>query len=177
LSGARRAYHFLFDHSIEEDVACHGDGPDFKARVNVAKIESKVLHNAIKNGDSKKPSKDDDIMRILSTRSNLHLMILFNYYKEIAGKSIVEDLDVDTCLEEMVECLYAPQTYFSRIKRWCSEGAKRTLIRVIVTSVEVDMNKIKEEYNNVYRVFLFETIECKAQGNFKNLFFTLVGKV
>ncbi|KAK6928861.1 Annexin repeat, partial [Dillenia turbinata] len=149
---------------------------------DVAKTKAKVLHNTIKNGDSKKPSKDDDVMRILSTRSNLHLMeidgksiveddevvrilstrskfhlkILFNYYKEIFGKSIVEDLDVDTCVEEMVECLYAPQTYFSRmldvaLRGDADEAAKRALIiKVNVTCVEVDINKIKEEYNNFF---------------------------
>lgn len=30
LLGARKAYHSLFDHSIEEDVAYHIDGPEGK---------------------------------------------------------------------------------------------------------------------------------------------------
>ncbi|KAK6931884.1 Annexin repeat [Dillenia turbinata] len=164
--GARRAYHALFDHSIEEDVACHVVGRDRKLlvalvsayrhegpRVNeeVAKIETKMLYNAIKNGDSKKSSEDDEVVRILSTRSKLHLKTLFNYYKD--------DEILDVALRDGAD-----------------EAAKRALIRVNITRAEIDMKEIKEKYSKLYRVSLFKTIEAKAHGNFKDFLPTLVEK-
>ncbi|KAK6933941.1 Annexin repeat [Dillenia turbinata] len=196
LLGARRAYHSLFDLSIEEDVASQVDGPERKLLValvsayryegpsvkeEVAKAEAKILYNAIKNGVSKKPSEDDEVVRILSTRSKLHLKTLFHYYKEISGHNIVVDFDVDMYLKQTVECMYAPQTYFSQVldaalRDDADEAAKRALIRVIVTRAEVDMKEIKEVYCKLYGVSLSETIEAKAHGNFKDFLLALVEK-
>ncbi|KAJ6392870.1 hypothetical protein OIU77_022367 [Salix suchowensis] len=70
LLGARKAYHSLFDQSIEEDVATHIHGSERKLLValvsayryegpkvkeDAAKSEAKILANAIKNGLKKNP--------------------------------------------------------------------------------------------------------------------------
>lgn len=45
LLGARKAYHSLFDHSIEEDVAYHIDGPE-------SKVNTMFLYTHILDWDS-----------------------------------------------------------------------------------------------------------------------------
>ncbi|KAG8085415.1 hypothetical protein GUJ93_ZPchr0010g11148 [Zizania palustris] len=108
LLGARKAYQALFHHSLEEDVAYHArdkpycsllvglvsayryEGP----RVNeeVARAEAKALGAAVKSaaGATAKLVENDEVVRILSTRSKPHLVETFKYYKEIHGRHIEE---------------------------------------------------------------------------------------
>lgn len=64
------------------------EGP--KVHEDVAKSEAKALANAIKHAGNKNLVDDEEIVRILSTRSKLHLMALYKHYKEITGKFLDE---------------------------------------------------------------------------------------
>lgn len=64
-----------------------------KVKDDAAKSEAKELHNAIKNADKRKPIEDDEVVRILTTRSKPHLQAIYKYYKEISGKNIDEVWD------------------------------------------------------------------------------------
>ena len=61
-------------------------------RVNegIARLEAMTLAIVVKNVDQKNPIEDDGIVRILTTRSKLHLKAVVKYYKEIFGKNIDE---------------------------------------------------------------------------------------
>ena len=62
------------------------------SRVNegTARSEATTLAIVVKNVDQKNPIEDDGIVRILTTRSKLHLKAVLKYYKEIYGKNIDE---------------------------------------------------------------------------------------
>lgn len=49
---------------------------------DAAKSDAKALANAFKNADNKNPIEDDEVIRVLSTRSKLHLHEVYNYYKK-----------------------------------------------------------------------------------------------
>ncbi|KAL6288739.1 hypothetical protein ACE6H2_006249 [Prunus campanulata] len=196
LLGARKAYHSLFDHSIEEDVAYHIDGPEGKLLValvsayryegpkvkdDTAKSEAKTLAHAIKNADKRNPIEDDEVIRILSTRSKPHLKEIYKHYREISGHNIDEDLDDALRLKETVQCLCTPHTYFSQVleislRNGVDKNIKKGLTRVIVTRADADMKEIKEEYQNRYGVSLTEKIEATANGNYKDFLLTLAAR-
>ncbi|WKA02126.1 hypothetical protein VitviT2T_020349 [Vitis vinifera] len=129
LLGARKAYQSLFDQSIE-DVASPLEGIECKllvalvslyryegSRVNegTARSEATTLAIVVKNVDQKNPIEDDGIVRILTTRSKLHLKAVVKYYKEIYGKNIDEDHDTLMSLKETLQCLCNPQAYFNKV--------------------------------------------------------------
>ncbi|KAL6129383.1 hypothetical protein ACLB2K_072734 [Fragaria x ananassa] len=196
LLGARKAYHSLFDHSIEEDVASHIDGPESKllvaivsayryegAKVNdvTAKSEAQTLSHVLKNTDNTNPIEDDEVIRILSTRSKAHLQVVYKHYKEISGNNMDEDLGADLMLKEAVQCLCTPHTYFSKVlevalRNDVDKNTKKGLTRVIVTRADTDMKQIKEEYQNQYGVSLSSKIEKTANGNYKDFLLTLVAR-
>ncbi|OIT07502.1 PREDICTED: annexin D4-like [Nicotiana attenuata] len=195
LLGARRAYHSLFDHSIEEDIAHRIQNPERKLlvalvtshryegpRVNddLAKSEAKVFVNALKDA-KKNLVEDDEIMRILSHRSKLHLKALYNHYKEMTGNYLDEDLDGELTLKQVVQCLCLPQTYFSNIliaslRLDVDESAKDSATRVIVTRADVDMKQIKEEFHSKYGTTLPAKIEEVANGSYKDFLLTIISK-
>ena len=60
------------------------EGP--KVKEDVAKSEAKALISAVKNAEKQNPIENDEVVRILSTRSKPHLKLVFKHYKEIAGQ-------------------------------------------------------------------------------------------
>lgn len=64
------------------------EGP--KVREDAAKSEAKLIANAIENGEKKNPIEDDELIRILTTRSKPHLKAIYKHYKEVSGRSINE---------------------------------------------------------------------------------------
>ncbi|XP_020215058.1 annexin D4 [Cajanus cajan] len=195
LLGARKAYHSLFDHSIEEDVASHIHGIERKLLValvsayryegskvkdDTAKSEAKILSNAIKNVHKKPINEDDEVIRILATRSKLHLQAVYKHYKEISGKNLDEDLD-DLRFKETVQCLCTPQIYFSKVLNAAlridvDKNTKKSLTRVIVTRADIDIKDIKAEYHNLYEVSLPQKVEEVARGNYKDFLLNLIAR-
>ncbi|KAK4253807.1 hypothetical protein QN277_010434 [Acacia crassicarpa] len=195
LLGARKAYHALFDHSFEEELATHVptnerkllvalasayryEGP--KVKEEDAEHEAQEIFKVVKkNGPNKPIIENDEIIRILSTRSKLHIQAIYKYYHKISGSYLDEDLE-DVRLKETVQCFCAPHTYFAKVL----EGAMRSedkninkaLTRVIVTRAEIDMPKIKEEFQKLYGASLSEKIADVAKGNYKDFLLALIAR-
>lgn len=185
LLGARRAYHSLFDRSIEEDVAVHVGGSVRKLLValvsayryegpkvseETAKSEAKTITAALKRGE---PLQDDQVVNILATRSKLHIKTVF--------KHIDQDLGTNTSFIETMECLVTPPMYFSKVldaalASEADENTREGLTRVIVTRVDVDIKSIEEEYHNKYGATVSEKIEATTNGNFKDFLLTLIAR-
>lgn len=196
LLGARKAYHSLFERSIEEDVAHRVNNPHRNlliglvsvyryegTRVNeeTAKSEAKILAKAIKDSGHGLIT-NYELVRILTTRSKPYLKVIFNHYKELYGKNIDEELNQeDSSLKETVGFLCSPHTYFSKVldkslNVEADEYTKDALTRVIVTRADTDMKGIKEEYQKVYGVSLAHRIESRTFGNYKEFLLTLVAR-
>ncbi|KAG4148369.1 hypothetical protein ERO13_D05G282600v2 [Gossypium hirsutum] len=184
LLGARKAYHSLFDRSIEEDLASHVKGSERKLLValvsayryegpkvkeDAAKSEAKALLNAIKNnnGDHKKKAmEEDEVIWILTTRSKPHLKVVYEQYKKISAKTITEDLEVELLLKETVECLCTPQTYFTRVfdtalREDAKEDAKKALTRLVATQEDVDLKGIAAKFE--------DKIKERVKGAYKDV--------
>lgn len=79
---------FFFEQLLLALVSAYRyEGP--KVHEETAKSEAKLFCNAIKDA-SKNPIEDEEVIRILSTRSKLHICTLFKHYKETCGNSIDE---------------------------------------------------------------------------------------
>ncbi|KAG5539174.1 hypothetical protein RHGRI_019660 [Rhododendron griersonianum] len=196
LLGARRAYHSLFDRSVEEDIAYNADGVERNLLValvssyryegprvheDTAKSEAKTLSSAVKNALKKNPMEDEVVVRILSTRSKLHLKSVFKHYKDIFGKTLDEDVVAPSSLKHTVQCLSTPHTYFVKVldaamNSGADENTKEGLTRVIVTRADVDMRVITEEYHKQNGVALNQKIEQIAKGSFKDFLLTLLAR-
>ncbi|XP_010659176.1 annexin D4 isoform X2 [Vitis vinifera] len=175
LLGARRAYQSLYSESIEEDVASRVDGIERQA----IKLDTQKLEKAISIGDKKQLIKDEEIVRILTTRSKIHLIAVIKCYQETFNKNIIEDLDEESSLKDTIYCLCVPSQYFSKIldsamKANANKNEKEALTRVIVTRANVDMKDIAEEYDRQYKTPLTQKIEDVALGNYKDFLVTLV---
>ncbi|KAK6938162.1 Annexin repeat [Dillenia turbinata] len=193
---ARQAYHARFKKSLEEDVAHHTTG-DFRkllvplvssyryegdeVNMALAKTEAKILHEKI----SSKAYSDEEVIRILSTRSKAQINATLNHYNNDFGHAINKDLKDDpedeflALLRATVKCLTRPQLYFEKVVRLAinklgtDEGA---LTRVVTTRAEIDLKVIKDEYYRRNSVPLDRAIGKDTHGDYEKMLLELVGQ-
>ncbi|XP_062093099.1 annexin-like protein RJ4 [Humulus lupulus] len=196
LLGVRRAYQSRYKRSLEEDLAAHttGDlrkllvalvsayrynGEEVNARL--ADAEADIVHKAIKDNCF----NNDELIRILTTRSKPQLNATFNRYREDHKTSISKDLLGDSgnsfqkALHTTVRCITDPHKYYAKVVR---DGVKKmgtdedSVTRVIVTRAEKDLKDIKEVYYKKNSISLDDAIAKDTSGDYKDFLLTLLGK-
>ncbi|KAJ8765663.1 hypothetical protein K2173_014785 [Erythroxylum novogranatense] len=192
---ARQAYHARYKRSLEEDVAHHTTGDYRKLLVplvtafryegdevnmTLARSEAKTLHEKI----AEKAYNDEEIIRILSTRSKAQINATLNHYNNAFGNAINKDLKADPndeflkFLRATIKCLTTPARYFEKALRLAinkmgtDEGA---LTRIVTTRAEVDMEHIKEQYHRRNSVPLDRAIAKDASGDYEKMLLHLIG--
>ncbi|KAJ4952038.1 hypothetical protein NE237_028870 [Protea cynaroides] len=191
----RQAYHARFKRSLEEDVAHHTSG-DFRkllvplvssyryegpeVNMTLAKHEAKIFREKIKGKDY----NDEEIIRILATRSKAQLNATFNHYNNEFGNAINKDLEKDpkndflALLRATVKCLTFPEKYFDKVLRLAINKIgtdEWALTRVVTTRAEVDMQKIKEEYQRRNSIPLDQAIRGDTSGDYEAMLLALIG--
>ena len=104
------------------------------------------------------------------------------YYK-LSGKTILEGIesnfkgDAKDLLKSILYSLVSPSEYFAtRIKK-AIEGFgtdNKTLIRILITRCEVDMNIIKKYYKQLYKKDMIEDIKSDISGDYQKLMIELI---
>ncbi|KAK4584025.1 hypothetical protein RGQ29_021956 [Quercus rubra] len=191
----RQAYHARFKRSLEEDVAYHTSG-DFRkllvplvtsfryegdeVNMTLAKSEAKILHEKI----SDKAYNDEEIIRILTTRSKSQINATLNHYNNAFGNAINKDLKTDPedeylkLLRATIKCLTCPEKYFEKVLRLAINKLgtdEWALTRVVTTRAEVDMQRIKEEYHRRNSVPLERAIDSDTSGEYEKMLLALIG--
>ncbi|KAF2323770.1 hypothetical protein GH714_036880 [Hevea brasiliensis] len=197
LLAVRRAYQARYKHSLEEDVAAHTTGDVRKllvglvttfryegAEINtrLAKSEANILQDAIKD----KKFSNDEVIRILTTRSKTQLMATFNGFKDDQGTSITKallgepaDNEFKRLLRIAIRCINEPLKYHEKILRNAIRkfGTDEDAItRVIVTRAEKDLLDIKELYYKRNSVLLDQAVAKETSGDYKAFLLALLGK-
>ncbi|XP_065875766.1 annexin D2 [Euphorbia lathyris] len=191
----RQAYHTLYKKSLEEDVAYHTTGDYRKLLVplvtayryhgeevnmTLAKSEAKILNQKI----SDKAYADDEIVRILTTRSKAQLNATLNHYNNSYGNAINKSLKVDPedeflkFLRATIKCLTLPEKHFEKVLRQAINKIgtdEWALTRVVTTRAEVDMARIKEEYHRRNSVPLDRAIAGDTSGDYEKMLQALIG--
>lgn len=192
----RKAYHARYKRSLEEDVAAHTkdnfrkllvplvsalryEGPEVNA--SLANSEAKLLHGKIAD----KAYCDEEVIRILTTRSKAQLLATFNEYNNDFGNPISKDLKEDpkdqflSSLRAVIKCFTCPEKYYEKTirlainKMGTDEGA---LTRVIATRAEVDLKLIKDAYYKRNSMPLARAIKKDTTGDYEDFLLELIGQ-
>ncbi|PON49552.1 Annexin [Parasponia andersonii] len=194
LMTVRQAYTSRFDRSLEEDIASNVSPPLRKLLVGlvssyrydkevvdlvVANLEASKLHETIKT----KQLDHDHVEWILSTRNFYQLRATFESYKKTYGNPIEQDMkscgsgNVVTLLKVVISCLESPEKYFAKFIKDSVVGHRTdegSLTRAIVTRAEIDLMKVREQYQKLYKTSLDDAVG-DTSGEYKNFLMTLLG--
>ncbi|XP_019107496.2 annexin D5 isoform X2 [Beta vulgaris subsp. vulgaris] len=123
------------------------EGSEFD--IMAAENDAKTLYLAVE-----KRSGTDKIIKIFSESSNAHLVSVDSIYNRMYGHSL------------------------EKVLRKAMKGLRtgdKTLIRVIVTRVEIDMQYIKAEYQKEYKNSLVTAVRLRTVGNYRKFLLALLG--
>lgn len=194
----KRAYEKLYCKSLVEDV--EGDTSGKFRKLLVALLQGqrseseevcvedvkKDVSDLIASGICPAKSAHCDekiIFDILVNRSYTHLCAVLALFKEIAQCSVQTVIrkkfsgDFEDGLVAILDVIESKACFFAeRIKHAIDEwnSKARHLIRIIVSTCEVDLEKIKTEYYSIYNKSLEEEISCQESGSYSETLLCLI---
>ncbi|XP_030465757.1 annexin D3 [Syzygium oleosum] len=195
LIAVRQAYCSLYDGSLEEDILSAISLPFRKILVglvssfrydkevvnmDVANSEAALLHEAIES----KQLDQDSVLWVLGTRNIFQLRATFQCYEQNYGTPIDQDIkscgkgDLESLLRVVICCLDCPERHFAEVVRNSIIGLgtdEDSLTRAIITRAEIDMMKVRGEYNNLYKSSLDSAVIGDTSGYYKDFLLTLLG--
>ncbi|XP_019151568.1 PREDICTED: annexin D3 isoform X2 [Ipomoea nil] len=196
LIAVRQAYCSLFDCSLEEDITKNVSLPVQKILVNMVssyRYDKEVVDNSIANLEAAKLRESirtkkldrDDLVFILSTRNIYQLGACFECYKQNYGYSIDKDIAkswgrglLESILKVIIRCIQSPEKHFAEVVKDSVVGFgtdENSLTRAIVMRAEIDMMKVRGEYNIMYKTSLDYAVEDDTSGDYKDFLMTLLG--
>ncbi|KAH9605312.1 hypothetical protein KSS87_013603 [Heliosperma pusillum] len=192
----KQIYLQRFGSYLENDLGRHASGDHKKlllAYVSIQRyegfeVDGMIAQNDAKDlyraGEKKLGTDENTFIRIFSERSRAHLAAVDSVYKNMHGNSLEKVIKKETSglfeqgLLTIVRCAESPAKYFTKVLHKAMKGLgtnDTTLIRVIVTRTEIDMEYIKAEYLKKYRKTLVDAVHSETSGNYRNFLLALLG--
>ncbi|GAB2292736.1 hypothetical protein Dimus_026972 [Dionaea muscipula] len=147
----------------------------------MAEVDAKALYKA---GEKRMGTDENTFIRIFSERSRAHLAAVISSYHGMHHKSLKKAVKSETsdlfryALLTILACAENPGRYFAKVLRKAMKGLgtdDTTLIRVIVTRTELDMQYIKAEYHKKYKKTLNDAVHSETSGDYRAFLLALLG--
>lgn len=145
-----------------------------------AKREAEELYKA---GEKKLGTDESRFNQILALRNFKQLNCMYAHYTRFSGYDITRSIeremsgDLKKGFLCIVECSRNPAQYFANALYKSMKGAgtdDRTLIRIIVSRAEKDLEDIKAAFLQTYKKTLKKMIEDDCSGHYRNLLIKIV---
>uniref|UniRef100_A0A8C4YBD4 Annexin n=1 Tax=Gopherus evgoodei TaxID=1825980 RepID=A0A8C4YBD4_9SAUR len=121
---------------------------------------------------------------VLAKRNYMQLRATFQAYEKVSFGKDIEDAiksetsgDLEKAFLTLVRCARDCQGYFATRLYEAMKGAgteEETLIRILVTRAEIDLQTIKEKFHKMYNKSLVEAIKSDTSGDFRKLLVSLL---
>ncbi|XP_045773244.1 annexin B10 isoform X4 [Maniola jurtina] len=136
-------------------------------------------------GEAKWGTDEEIFNKILAHESFAQLRLIFEEYKNIAGRTIEQAIkaeiggELKDALSAIVECVENAAAWFAQRLRNAMQGAgteDKTLVRIIASRAEIDLAAIKREYERLYDKTLESDIsQGETSGDYKRALLALLG--
>ncbi|XP_058813643.1 annexin B10-like [Topomyia yanbarensis] len=146
-----------------------------------AVAQAKQLYDA---GEGKWGTDEAVFSKILVHSSFDQLEYVFEEYKKLTGRTIEQALkaelsgDYYEALSAIVECVQMAPHFFAKRLFEAMDGLgtdDTTLIRIIVSRAEIDLQNIKDEYEQMYNKTLMSAVKSETSGDYKKALCALIG--
>ncbi|KAF8376770.1 hypothetical protein HHK36_031562 [Tetracentron sinense] len=143
--------------------------------------DAKALYKA---GEKKLGTDEKTFINIFSERSRAHLSAVTSVYHSMYGNSLKKAIKSETsgnfefALLKILRCAENPGKYFAKELHKAMKGLgtnDTTLIRIIVTRVEIDMQYIKAEYQKKHRKSLVDAVHSETSSHYRTFLLSLLG--
>ncbi|XAR59007.1 hypothetical protein NMG60_11014619 [Bertholletia excelsa] len=192
----KQIYHSMFGMYVEHDIERQASGDHKKlllAYLSTPRSEGfevdrvvveKDAKDLFKAGEKKWGTDEKTFIRIFSERSRAHLVAIDSAYHSMYGNSLRKAVKNETsgkfelALLTIITCAKNPAKYFAKVLYKAMKGLgtdDTTLIRVIVTRTEIDMQYIKAEYQKKFKKSLNDAVHSETSGHYRSFLLSLLG--
>lgn len=121
--------------------------------------------------------------RIIATQSYEQLRLVFREYNALTNHTVLEAIknemsgDMKNSFLAIVKCVYSPPFYFAEALHTAIRGFgtdDSVLKRVVLSRCEKDLELIKEEYEDNYKISLASAIQEDTSGSYRRALLALV---
>ncbi|XP_058079368.1 annexin D5-like isoform X1 [Magnolia sinica] len=153
------------------------------ANQSLAEEDAKKLY---KEGEGKWGTDEKTFIHIFTQRNRAHLAAVASVYQHLYGNSLAKAVENETSgnfkfgLLTLLRCAENPAKYFAEVLYEAMKGLgtrDTTLIRVMVTRAEIDMNYIKDEYAKIDGKSLRDAIQSNTSGDYRTFLIYLSGPI
>ncbi|KAL9255182.1 Annexin D5-like protein [Drosera capensis] len=147
----------------------------------MADNDAKALYKA---GEKRLGTDEHTLIMVFSERNRAHLAAVASSYHSMYHKSLEKAVKSETSgmleygLLSILRCAENPGKYFAKVLHRamkCLGTDDTTLIRVVVTRTELDMQYIKAEYHKKYKKTLNDAVSAETSGDYKAFLLALLG--
>ncbi|MCL7052044.1 hypothetical protein MKW94_004276, partial [Papaver nudicaule] len=146
----------------------------------MAERDAKSLFKA---GEKKMGTDEKTFIHIFSGASRAHLAAVSAAYRNVYGslkKAVKSEMSgkFEFGLLTILKCAENPAKYFAKELYKSMKGlgtTDSTLIRIVVTRTEIDMQYIKAEYHKKFRKSLADAIHSETSSHYRTFLLSLVG--
>lgn len=147
---------------------------------DLAGQDAKDLYDA---GEGRWGTEELAFNEVLAKRSHKQLRATFQAYQMLIGKDIEEAIEAETSGDlqkaylTLVRCARDHQGYFADRLYKSMKGAgtdEETLIHIIVTRAEVDLQGIKAKFQEKYQKSLSDMVHSDTSGDLQKLLVALL---
>nr|XP_035976428.1 annexin A13-like [Halichoerus grypus] len=191
----KEAYQRLFDRSLESDVKADTSGNLKKILVSLLQAnrdegddvdkdlagqDAKDLYNA---GEGRRGTYKLAFNEVLAKRSHKQLRATFQAYQILIDKATEEATEAETSGDlqkaylTLVRCAQDQEGYFADCLYKSMKGAgtdEETLIHILMTRAEVDLQGIKAKFQEKYQKSLSDMVRSDTSGDFQKLLVALL---
>ena len=154
---------------------------------NIIPNEQVCAESAKRLYDSQNGKKDNlynSFVYVFTQKSREELALICKIYYNIYNRTLLEVVESSfsgngrRVLKAIIYSLLSPSEYFAFRINKALKGFitnDNTLIRILVSRDEIDSDRIKRYYYQLYGITLYEHVNQKTSGDYKNLLLSLIG--
>ena len=155
---------------------------------NIIPNEQVCAESAKRLYDSQNGKKDNlynSFVYVFTQKSREELALICKIYYNIYNRTLLEVVESSfsgngrRVLKAIIYSLLSPSEYFAYRINKALKGFitnDNTLIRILVSRDEIDSDRIKRYYHQLYGITLYEHVSQKTSGDYKNLLLSLIGQ-
>ena len=155
---------------------------------NIIPNEQVCAESAKRLYDSQNGKKDklyNSFVYVFTQKSREELALICKIYYNIYNKTLLDVVESSfsgngrRVLKAIIYSLLSPSEYFAYRINKALKGFitnDNTLIRILVSRDEIDSDRIKRYYYQLYGITLYEHVNQKTSGDYKNLLLSLIGE-
>ncbi|XP_068663566.1 annexin D5 isoform X2 [Aristolochia californica] len=192
----KQAYYVKFGVHLEHDINFQTPGDHQKlllSYVSTPRYEGPEIDHGMvekdakdlyKAGEKRFGTDEKTFIQIFTSRSSAHLAAVSNFYHRMYANSLEKAVKRETsglfefALLTIIRCAENPAKYFAKVLHKAMKGLgtdDTTLVRVVVSRTEIDMQYIKAEYEKNYKKALGGAIHSETSSHYRSFLLSLVG--